>query len=194
MKFNALKNIPKKSLKLAADKLLYSCDIALAAQESATDIKFMAQGKFRMGPLSSNVQVQSEFEKVQENLYFKRYRVDVERIGFYENYEMVDGAIYYSNSKGQEVTITLNEQAFQDPLSFLFQLANEGKSFVENKKEIPLLIGKRIENITSDKVNGILSLLKKSKLLAYLKEEVDKLIIEIPKLKVKLQLLFDKIN
>ena len=190
MNFNALKNIPKKSLNLVADKLLYSCDIALAAQETVDELKFLAQGKFRMGPLSSNVQVQSEFIKQEGNVLFKRYRVDVERLGFYENYEMVNGAIHYSNSKGQEITITLNNQAFQDPLSFIFQLANEGKSFVENKKEIPLLIGKKIENITSDKVNGLLAFLKKSKLLAYLIDEGNKLIIEIPKLKVKLQLLF----
>ena len=144
-----------------------------------------------MGPLSSNINIQSEFTKDQENIYFKRYRVDVERIGFYENYEMVDGAIYYSNSKGQEVTITLNNQAFQDPLSFLFQIVNEGKSYI-GEKEIPLLLGKKIENISSKKIDGLLSFLKKSKLLAYLREEVDKLIIEIPKLKIKLQLILNK--
>ncbi len=115
--------------------------------------------------------------------------MEAARIGFYENYEFVDGVIHYSNSKGQELRMDLKNKAFQDPLSFLFQLANEGKSFVENK-DIPLLIGKKIENFSSQKVDGLFLLIKKSKILAFIKTELDKWIIEIPKLRVKLKLFF----
>lgn len=140
-----------------------------------------------MGPLSSEVKVQSEFYKFENNLLFKRYRVEVERFGFFENYEIGDGVIYYSNSKGQEMEIRINNKAFQDPLSFLFQMANDGKD-IDDFKEIPLLIGKKIETFSSTKINGFLELLKKSKLFVRLKKEFDRLIIEIPKLKLKLNL------
>lgn len=176
-------------MQLTADKLLYSCDIALASQETENDLKFLALGQFRLGPLSSKINIQSEFLKLGSDIVFKRYRVEAERIGFYENYEFLDGVIQYSNSKGQEIRIDLNNQAFQDPLSFLFQLVSEGKTAVD-KKEIPLLIGKKIEKISSEKVDGLLQFIKKSKIMAFIKTEIDKWVIEIPKLKIKLKLFF----
>ena len=184
---NKLKKIPKKTLQLTASKMMYSCNIQMNAVETENSLKFIGEGDFRMGPMRGTVFAESEFDIEGENVKLKKYRLEVDRLGFYENYEIGEGVIHYSNSKGQSLDISINREAFQDPLSFIFHAVSEGKNFVEGK-DIPLLVGKKIESFTTQKIDGIWSFLGRSKTLAKVVEEVDRWVIDIPKIKVKLNL------
>ncbi|MCB0378755.1 MAG: hypothetical protein KDD33_09705 [Bdellovibrionales bacterium] len=187
--FRSLKKIPKKQLQLYADKLLYTCDILVAVKETEEEIQFLGKGRLRMGPLKSDVHLQSDFVKEGDDLLFKSYRLQVDRMGFFENYEMRGNEIRYSNSKGMDLNIQINNQAFQDPLSFLMETASEGFSNLKDR-DVRLLIGSKIETFTWKRAEGILNFLKRNRLMARFIEEAGKLFVEIPKLKAKLELRF----